>query len=65
MPPRGCWPIPLFQYGTLLFARWTVMMARVMLPFAALTLLLFTMLMRSHDAAHAPRRACLADYLLV
>ena len=43
---------PLLRYGTLLFAMWTVMMAGMMLPSAAPTLLLFTMVVRSHDAEH-------------
>ena len=58
---------PLLRYGTLLFAMWTVMMAGMMLPSAAPTLLLFTMVVRSHDAAHVPPRAYsfLGGYLLV
>ena len=57
----------LLRYGTLLFAMWTAMMAGMMLPSAAPTLLLFTMVVRSHDAAHVPPRAYsfLAGYLLV
>ena len=55
------------RHGTLLFAMWTVMMAGMMLPSAAPTLLLYTMVVRSHDATHAPLRAYsfLAGYLLV
>jgi predicted metal-binding membrane protein len=55
------------RQGTLLFAMWTVMMAGMMLPSAAPTLLLYTMVVRSHDATHAPLRAYsfLAGYLLV
>ena len=58
---------PLLRYGTLLFAMWTVMMAGMMLPSAAPTLLLFTRVVRSHDAAHALPRAYsfLGGYLLV
>jgi predicted metal-binding membrane protein len=58
---------PLLKHGTLLFAMWTVMMAGMMLPSAAPTLLLFTMVVRSHDAAHLPQRAYsfLTGYLLV
>jgi len=58
---------PLLRHGTLLFAMWTVMMAGMMLPSAAPTLLLFTMVVRSHDAANAPSRAYsfLGGYLLV
>lgn len=58
---------PLLRYGTLLFAMWAVMMAGMMLPSAAPTLLLFALVVRSHDAAHAPIRAYsfLAGYLLV
>jgi predicted metal-binding membrane protein len=58
---------PLPRYGTLLFAMWTAMMVGMMLPSAAPTLLLFTMVVRSHDAAHAPSRAYsfLGGYLLV
>ena len=43
------------------------MMAGMMLPSAAPTLLLYTMVVRSHDATHAPLRAYsfLAGYLLV
>jgi predicted metal-binding membrane protein len=57
----------LLRHGTLLFAMWTVMMAGMMLPSAAPTLLLFAMVVRSHDAAHAPSRAYsfLGGYLLV
>jgi len=58
---------PLLRYGTLLFAMWTVMMAGMMLPSAAPTLLLFTMVVRSYDAAHVRPRAYsfLGGYLLV
>lgn len=58
---------PRLTHGLLLFAMWTVMMAGMMLPSAAPTLLLFTMVVRSHDAAHAPSRAYsfLSGYLLV
>jgi predicted metal-binding membrane protein len=58
---------PLLRRGTLLFAMWTVMMAGMMLPSAAPTLLLFTRVVRSHDAAHLPPRAYsfLGGYLLV
>ena len=59
--------MPLRRYGALLFAMWTVMMTGMMLPSAAPTLLLFTRVVRSHDAAHTPRRAYsfLGGYLLV
>jgi predicted metal-binding membrane protein len=59
--------MPPLRHGILLFAMWTVMMAGMMLPSAAPTLLLFTMVVRSHDAAHAPPRAYsfLGGYLLV
>ena len=59
--------MPLARHGTLLFAMWTVMMAGMMLPSAAPTLLLYTMVVRSHDATHAPLRAWsfLGGYLLV
>jgi predicted metal-binding membrane protein len=58
---------PLIRYGILLFAMWTVMMVGMMLPSAAPTVLLFTLVVRSHDAAHAPSRAYsfLGGYLLV
>jgi predicted metal-binding membrane protein len=58
---------PPLKYGVLLFAMWTVMMTGMMLPSAAPTLLLFTMVVRSHDAAHVPRVAFsfLGGYLLV
>jgi predicted metal-binding membrane protein len=55
------------RYGTLLFAMWTAMMVGMMLPSAVPTLLLFTMVVRSHDAAHVPSRAYsfLGGYVLV
>jgi predicted metal-binding membrane protein len=58
---------PLLRHGALLFAMWTVMMAGMMLPSAAPTLLLFAMVVRSHDAAHVAPRAYsfLGGYLLV
>jgi predicted metal-binding membrane protein len=58
---------PLPRYGTLLFAMWTVMMVGMMLPSAAPTLLLYTRVVRSHDAAHTAPRAYsfLGGYLLV
>ena len=57
----------LARYGTLLFAMWAAMMAGMMLPSAAPTLLLFARVVRSHDAAHVPPRAYsfLGGYLLV
>ena len=59
--------VPPLRHGTLRFAMWTVMMAGMMLPSAAPTLLLYIMVVRSHDAAHAPLRAYsfLGGYLLV
>jgi predicted metal-binding membrane protein len=59
--------MPPLRHGALLFAMWTVMMAGMMLPSAAPTLLLFTMVVRSHDAAHALPRAYrfLSGYVLV
>jgi predicted metal-binding membrane protein len=59
--------VPPLRLGALLFAMWTVMMAGMMLPSAAPTLLLYAMVVRSHDAAHVPRRAYsfLGGYLLV
>jgi predicted metal-binding membrane protein len=58
---------PGLKSAALLFAMWTVMMAGMMLPSAAPTLLLFTRVVRSHDAAHAPARAYAfaGGYLLV
>ena len=58
---------PRLEFAALLFAMWTVMMAGMMLPSAAPTLLLFTRVVRSHDAAHAPARAYAfaGGYLLV
>jgi predicted metal-binding membrane protein len=58
---------PLLRFGALLFAMWVVMMAGMMLPSAAPTLLLFAMVVRSHDTAHAPGRvySFLGGYLLV
>src|SRR6516162_4544006 len=57
----------LLSYGLLLFAMWTAMMVGMMLPSAAPTLLLFTRVVRSHDAVHVPPRAYsfLGGYLLV
>lgn len=58
---------PRLEFAALLFAMWTVMMAGMMLPSAAPTLLLFTRVVRSHDAAHAAARAYAfaGGYLLV
>ncbi len=59
------WDLP---HVALLFAMWTVMMAGMMLPSAAPTLLLYTNVVRkSTEGAHAPRRAYLfaAGYLVV
>jgi len=58
---------PILKHATLLFAMWTAMMAGMMLPSAAPTVLLFTLVVRSHDALHAPSRAYsfLGGYLLV
>ncbi len=55
------------KHGTLILAMWTVMMAGMMLPSAAPMLLLFTMVVRSHDGIHVPPRtySFLGGYLLV
>jgi len=44
------------SYGALLFAMWTVMMAGMMLPSVAPTVLLYAMVVRSHDHEHLQAR---------
>ncbi len=55
------------RYAALLFAMWTVMMAGMMLPSVAPAVLLFALVVRSHDTTRVALRACAftAGYLLV